>query len=73
MKALQNSGIDFQEVNATSFKIRTGSKTTTFRVGKFAVGYYFIAPGKMPRVESGVLPASSILEIADQYFGKFRK
>ena len=72
-KALQNTEIDFHEIYVRSFRVRIGAKTTTFRVGKSGVGYYFVAPGKMPRVESGVLQASSILEIAEQYFGKFRK
>jgi len=32
-----------------------------------------VAPGKKARVEYDVLDTGSILEIADQYFGKFRK
>jgi hypothetical protein len=71
MKALQNSGIYFQTVDATSFKTRTGSKTTTFRVGKSRVGYYFVAPGKKPRVEYGV--NNDLVETAERYFGKVGK
>jgi hypothetical protein len=69
-KAFLKTGIDFHEIYVRSFRIRIGSKTTTFRVGKVGVGYYFVAPGKRPRVEYGVLQASNILEIAEQYFGK---
>jgi hypothetical protein len=72
-KALLNTRIDFHEVYAKSFKIRTGGRTTTFRPEKSLVGYYFVAPGKKARVEYDVLQATSILEIVEQYFGKAGK
>jgi hypothetical protein len=72
-KAFQNTGIDFHVIYARSFKIRIGARTTTFRPEKSTVGYYFVAPGKKARVEYDVLDTGSILEIAEQYFGKFRK
>jgi hypothetical protein len=69
-KAFLNSGIDFREVYARSFKIRIGARTTIFRPGKITVGYYFVAPGKDPRVEYGVNTDDRLLDIATWYFGK---
>lgn len=63
------AGIDFQEADALSFKIRIGKTVQTFRTGKIGVGYYFIAPGKEPRVEYGVMTNTDLLEIARKYFG----
>jgi hypothetical protein len=34
--------------------MRVGAKVTTFRPGDVKVGYYYIAPGKKPRIEYGV-------------------
>ena len=72
-KAFQNSNIEFHVIYAKSFKIRVGTRTTTFRVGKSGVGYYFVTPGKKPRVEYGVMTDSDMVEIAKQYFGKTGK
>ena len=66
---LRKLGVDFHEVYAKSFKVRIGTTTTTFRPRKITVGYYFVALGKKPRVEYGVITDSDILEIAKQYFG----
>jgi hypothetical protein len=68
--AFRHSGIDFQEISAKSFKIRVGARTTTFHAGKITVGYYFVAPGKKPRVEYGVRTDRDLLEISKAYFGK---
>jgi len=48
---LNNAGVSFEEIYATSFAVRCGAKATTFRPKKAKVGYYFITPGKSPRVE----------------------
>jgi hypothetical protein len=65
---LNNAGIEFDEINASSFAVRCGAKTTTFHPKKTTVGYYFIAPGKSPRVEYGVMTDVDILRIAAEYF-----
>jgi hypothetical protein len=61
-------GIDFEEIEASSFSVKCGAKTIVFRPKKTKVGYYFVAPGKSPRVEYGVLTDSDILHIATEYF-----
>jgi hypothetical protein len=40
-----------------------------FRLGKVKVGYYFVAPGKKPRIKYGVMTDADILQMADEYFG----
>jgi len=65
---LHDAGIDFQEIYALSFAIKYGTKTTTFRPKKTTVGYYFVAPGRSPRVEYGVMTDADILHIATEYF-----
>jgi hypothetical protein len=65
---LNNAGIEFEEINASSFAVRCGAKTTTFHPKKTTVGYYFIAPGKSPRVEYGVMTDVDILRVAAEYF-----
>ena len=52
-KELHSAGIDFEEIYALSFAVKCGTKTMTFHPKKTTVGYYFIAPGKPPRVEYG--------------------
>jgi hypothetical protein len=66
---LRKAGIDFQEADALSFKIRIGMKTRTFKTGKDGVGYYFIAPGKSPHVEYGVMTDVDLLAAARKYLG----
>ncbi len=66
---LRKAGVDFHEVYAHSFQVRLGTKTIAFRPGKVDVGYYFIAPGKKPRVEYGVMTSDGILQVAHEYFG----
>ena len=63
-----NEGIDFEEIYALSFAVKCGTKTTTFRPKKTTVGYYFIAPGKSPRIEYGVMTDADILQVASEYF-----
>jgi hypothetical protein len=67
---LAQKGIEFQEVYAHSFSIRRGKTVSTFTPKKIQVGYYFIVPGKKPRVTYGVMTDSDLLQAADEYFGK---
>jgi hypothetical protein len=69
---LRKAGIDFHQVNASSFRIRIGTKLTAFRTGD-KVGYYLVAPGKKPRIEHGVETDVGLLEIASEYFGSVAK
>jgi len=56
-------------VGERSFQTRTGAKVRTFQTGKAGVGYYFIAPGKEPHVEYGVMTDEDLLVVARKYFG----
>jgi hypothetical protein len=68
-KAFLKSGIDFHEIYAKSFKIRIGTRTTTFRPGKVTVRYYFMAPSMKARVDYGVNTDIGLVAIAKEYFG----
>lgn len=70
---LHDAGIDFQEIYASSFSLRFGAKTKTFHPQKTQVGYYFVAPGKSPHVEYGVMTDSGILQAAKKYFSPLRQ
>jgi len=69
-KRLKDAGIDFLPEEARSFKVRVGTKVHFFPGGKVDIGYYFIAPGKKPHVEYGVMTDTGLLEVARKYFGK---
>jgi hypothetical protein len=66
---LRKAGIEFHELYANSFQLRVGNQVTTFRPVKVNVGYYFVAPGKKPRIEYGVMTDADLLQVANQYFG----
>ena len=66
---LRKAGVDFEETYATSFEVRLGNKTTLFRPGEVTVGYYFIAPGKKPHIEYGVMTDLDLLDVAHKYLG----
>jgi len=66
---LTKAGVDFHEVFAHSFRIRLGTKTTTFHPRKVDVGYYLVAPGKKPCVRYGVMTDADLFQLADGYFG----
>jgi hypothetical protein len=63
-----DAGFNFVEIYASSFVVKCGAKTTVFRPKKIQIGYYFVAPGKRPRVEYGVMADMGILQIASEYF-----
>jgi hypothetical protein len=65
---LKAAGIDFEVVSAVRFKVRNGAIVRAFRTGKIGIGYYFVAPGKEPHVEFGVMTDDAILEVASKYF-----
>lgn len=62
------AGINFEEIYVRSFSIKCGGKTTLFRPGKIKIGYYFIAPGKPPRIQYGVMIDDDIVQTAKEYF-----
>ena len=65
---LHDAGINFQEIYASAFDVKCGATTTSFHPQKTQVGYYFVAPGKSPRVEYGVMTDADILLVAKEYF-----
>jgi len=65
---LQKAGIDFREADASSFRIRIGTNVRSFHAGKIEIGYYFIAPGRKPHIELGVMADTDLLEVARKYF-----
>jgi hypothetical protein len=67
-KPLTDAGIDFKEIYAKSFQVQRGTQSRLFRPGKVDVGYYFVAPGKEPRIEYGVLTDADLLQVAKEYF-----
>jgi hypothetical protein len=66
---LRKAGVQFEELYVHSFRLRVGNSVTGFRPAKVDVGYYFVMPGKKPRIECGVLTDVDILEEAQEYFG----
>ena len=69
----RKEGVDFHEVYALTFRIRVGSKVTIFHAGDVKVGYYFVAPGKKPRIHYGVETDIDLLQIDADYFGLVNK
>lgn len=65
---LRDAGIDFQEIYASAFTVKCGAKTKVFRPRKAHVGYYFVEPGKPPRIEYGVMADIGIVQVAKEYF-----
>jgi hypothetical protein len=66
---LRALGVDLEVASATRFKLRMGNHVRDFRARKGDVGYYFIAPGKEPRIEYGVMTDSDLVGAASRYFG----
>ena len=69
-KPLNDAGIDFKEIYSKSFQVQRGTEITTFHPAKVDVGYYFVAPGKEPRIEYGVRTDADLLQIAKEYFNQ---
>ena len=70
---LEKARVDFREVYVHDFRVRLGKTVTTFRPVKVDVGYYFVAPGKKPRIEYGVMTDVDLLQVANEYFGAIQK
>jgi hypothetical protein len=68
-KRLKKAGIDLQQVSGRSFQILDGGKRRSFQTGKIGIGYYFIAPGKEPHVEYGVMTDEDLADASQKYFG----
>ncbi len=66
---LKKAGVDFFEIYARSFRLRLGNRRVTFRPKTAEVGYYFVAPGKQPRIEYGVATDTDLFRIAHESFG----
>lgn len=63
------SGIEFHVIAASSFQLRIGKRLVIYRPRGPKVGYYFIAPGKQPRIQQGVDTDDHLYQIARDYFG----
>jgi hypothetical protein len=70
---LEEVGVDFKEVHVHGFRVRLGKTVTTFRPVKAEVGYYFVAPGKKPRIEYGVMTDVGLSQVASEYFGAIQR
>ena len=70
---LKETGIEFSEIYAHSFRVRIAGKVTVFRPAKQNAGYYLIVPGKKPRIEYGVMTNTDLLQVANEYFGTSAK
>lgn len=67
-RPLNAAGISLYEADRRSFQIRDQGKVSVFKTGKIGIGYYFIAPGKKPRVEYSVMTDADLLDVARKYF-----
>ena|GEM_PF-2345384 len=67
-KPLVDAGIRFTDICARSFYVQDGKRQLTFRSRKVEIGYYFIAPGRTPHIEYGVMTDRQILDAARAYF-----
>lgn len=67
-KQLAKMGVDYKEIHVSGFVVKLGNAATTFRPSE-GVGYYFIAPGRKPQVEYGVMTDGDLLQAARNYFG----
>ncbi len=65
---LHKLGIDVQELYVHSFCIRVDHPIVAF-LPKSDVGYYFIAPGRKPHIEYGVMTDADLIPVAKRYFG----
>lgn len=66
-RPLQRRGIAYHVLSARSFRMRINGKVNSYRVEGAA--YYFVAPGKKPQIETGVMTDTDLLAAADKYFG----
>jgi hypothetical protein len=69
---LHDAQIDFDVIYASSFAVKSGSKIKSFHPKK-DVGYYFVEPGRPPRIEYGVMTDWDILNVSREYFRRESK
>ena len=67
-RKLENANVEFQVVYTRSFQVALDGKLITFSPPRAEPGYYFVMPGKKPRIEYGVMPDTDIVQIAHEYF-----
>lgn len=67
---LKKQGIEFRRIEASSFSIRQGKELVNVESTKEQAGYYFVSPGKEPRIEYGPKTNADLLRIAKEYFGR---
>ena len=66
---LKKERILFHELYTYSFRLRVGQTVSTFRPARIQIGYYFVAPGKKPRIQYGVMTDVDLMQMANEYFG----
>lgn len=66
---LRKAGIDFEQLYTRSFRVRIGKSVSRFVPEEAEIGYYFVAPGKKPRVVYGVTTDEDLVSQAKEYFG----
>jgi len=66
---LRRAGVQVHAVfKLKSFQVKMGSRWRTVQPRAQDVGYYFIAPGREPRLEFGVEDSETIVDSAREYF-----
>lgn len=65
---LNELGIQFTVLSDRSFRVRSNNKTFLFAPKDNVPGYYFVAHGKKPRIEYGVMTDTDLVDLAKQYF-----
>jgi hypothetical protein len=66
---LEQAGVEVHQVfHVTSFRVKSRSQWRTFAPRKVTFGYYFVAPGREPRIEYGADDTDTILGFAAEYF-----
>ncbi|MDR3753799.1 MAG: hypothetical protein P4K93_08945 [Terracidiphilus sp.] len=66
---MESSGITLKSILGAHFRVKIGNKVLDVRDNGVGVGYYFITPGKAPRLEKGVMTDEDLVLEARKYFG----
>jgi hypothetical protein len=66
---IESSGITLKSIVGAHFRVKIGNKVLDVRDDAVGVGYYFITPGKAPRLEKGVMTDEDLVLEARKYFG----
>ena len=65
---LRAAGVQVYSVfKVKSFQVKVSGQWRTVRP-RVTVGYYFIAPGREPKIEFGVQDTEAIMDLAREYF-----